>query len=270
MTHALREVGQAKGMAEEEVERVFSFLPTELQSSPAFKDKLTGFWRYEYGLPYAVGKREDRTYVFGTNVAHKVSVLLTGLRVLIRILPEREVRQFCRKLGDKGKHLDFLAELDPISRPRVNFQAAYETQSYSKGKRKIDWYLRFEEDSACLIDVKHRIKALLQHMDGMLPSLYEGEPMKETGAPSPEGIFDSAQIKFVPRRQGLLQGLWIVTNIYYDEAALSDAFRQLNPDLIQFAVLTHFEGDARILARDDAIAGWLKERFCLREMAPRG
>lgn len=267
---ALEEVARNSDLPVEEAKSVFDLLPPAVQQAPGFNDKLTGIWRYEFGLPYSVGKGKAKTQVIGTNIAHKVSVLFHGLRILRGLVSNSQLSLFCKRLADKNKHLDHLSELDPILRPRTSFKADYEPTGFAKGNRKVDWHISFSDNSSCLLAVKHRYRALISNMGEIGPRLSSGEKPFPAEPPLPEGIFQDSQEKFVPIVGNRWQGIWILTDTYYDDAALKTDFDSLDVTRIQFAVLTHFEGDARILARNNLLKNWIKEKFCLVEMRRRG
>jgi hypothetical protein len=75
--------------------------------------------------------------------------------------------------------------------------------------------------------------------------------------------------KFLPMRANRWQGVWVLTDVYHDEGVLVNEFSALNASLVQFAVLTHFEGEARILVRDASLRQWLIDKFRLVEMRKR-
>lgn len=263
---ALEKVATAQGLSGQEAERVFALLPDSLKNAPSFKDRMTGIWRYEYGIPYVVGKGNKEKIVIGTDQAPKVSVLLNGIRALSQHTPYEQLLSFCKKLENKHKHLDFLAELDPLMRPSVDFTADYEPDGYASGNRKIDWLIRFHDGSSCLIDVKNRIRGLIDFFDGINR---KGKNNFSDSPPLPDGVFNSSEIKFLPAKKGRFQGLWLLTSVYYDDELLKETFYNLDENLMQFTVLTHFEGEARILSRKPEIKSWLIEKFCLNEMKRR-
>lgn len=266
---AIKTVAETEGKTLEDAICIYQILPASIQNAPAFRDKLTGLLRYEYGLPYHIGRRPNRTVVVGTNVAHQVSILLNGLLVMRRLLTEQQVRHFCKNLGDKSRHLDYLSELDPILRPTTEFKADYEGKGFGRGKRKIDWHIAFDGRTSCLLDVKHRLKGLIDYMQQVSTEFHTEKAKKEFDAPLPDGLFANSEAKFRPVLDERWQGIWILTQVYYDDHALHQAFDSLDPQKIQFVVLTHFRGEARLLTKLDRIRPWLMEKFNLTEMKKR-
>jgi len=263
---ALKKVSAAQGLTEQEAQEIFVLLPETLKRAPAFKDRLTGIWRYEYGIPYTIGNGANQRFLLGTDQAPKVSVLFNGIRALCKHLSYEHLRQFLKRLENREKHLDLLSELDPIMRPVINFVAEYEPNGYASGNRKIDWLIKFEDDCNYLIDVKNRIKGILNFAEEIAQ---KGKSNVQSSAPPPIEVFKSCEIKFLPVKQGYLQGIWVLTNVYYDDILLQKFFNDLNDSLIQFAVFTHFEGKARILTKRAEIKSQLMTKFCLVEMEKR-
>lgn len=263
---ALEKVAAAQGLSGQEAERVFELLPESLRGAPAFRDRMTGIWRYEYGVPYVVGKGNKEKIVIGTDQAPKVSVLLDGIRALSQHTSYEQLLSFCKKLENRQKHLDFLAELDPIIRPSMDFTADYEPDGYASEDRKIDWLIRFHDGSSCLIDVKNRIRGLIDFLDEINKN---GKNNFSDSPPLPKGVFNSSGIKFLPAKKGRFQGLWVLTNVYYDDELLKEMFYNLDENLIEFTVLTHFKGESRVLSTKPEIKSWLIEKFCLKEMKRR-
>lgn len=263
---ALKRVALDKSLSVEEAEKVFNLLPNSIKDAPAFKDRLTGIWRYEYGVPYTIGSGTNQYFILGTDQAPKVSVLLDGIRALSQHTSYGQLLSFCKKLENREKHLDFLAELDPVMRPTMDFTADYEPNGYASGDRRIDWLIRFHDGSSCLIDVKNRIRGLIDFFDEINR---KGKNNLSDSPPLPDGVFNSSEIKFLPAKKGRFQGLWLLTNVYYDDELLKETFYNLDENLMQFTVLTHFEGETRILSRKPEIKSWLIEKFCLKEMKRR-
>src|SRR3990172_6326815 len=56
-----------------DVEELVSSIPVSLLSSPCFKDKLTGLWRYEFGHPYHL--KTTNELLWGTHMWVPVTTL---------------------------------------------------------------------------------------------------------------------------------------------------------------------------------------------------
>lgn len=253
---ALTEEAATAALTHAEATAVFDLLPSGPQGAATFKD-FRDVWRYEYGNPYTT----NSSTITGTNIAHKVSVLFRGLNILRAKLQPSQLREFCKRLDDKTKHLDYLSELGPIIliRPSEGFELEFERPACAG--RTIDWHIKFNDTTSCLIDVKHRIKAFLAYAEGIT----QGTQAQEEILRTPADIFKSVEEKFEPAQAGCYQGVWIVSDIFYDGAALTELFAGLDSSKIQFAVVTGFEGQAQIITHGDPTTEWLKEKFCLTE-----
>lgn len=267
--NALEIVAAYQGLPKEAARHVFDVLPVAIRNAPAFKDRLTGAWRYEFGVPYALGQGLASYALCGTDQAPEIAVLFNGIRTLQRLIPNDQVIAFCLRLKERTKHLDYLSEVDPVLRPTAHFRAAYESTNHCRRGKKIDWFLEFDSGISCLLDVKHRIKGLLAHVEELKPSLESGDQNIPVSAPLPDAVFKSSQEKFLPAIPDRWQGVWVITDIYYEDDALNREFAHLDPSLIQFAVFTHLGGDARIFAKEEGVKHWLIETFRLIEMKKR-
>ena len=49
--------GQARGLSKDQSDAVIAMLPPNLAACGCFLDRLTGIWRYEFGLPHRVGNQ---------------------------------------------------------------------------------------------------------------------------------------------------------------------------------------------------------------------
>ncbi|MBZ5543893.1 MAG: hypothetical protein LAO07_09470 [Acidobacteriia bacterium] len=266
---AVCEAAKAIGMTPEQATKVYGLLPPNIRKAPAFKDRLTGLWRYEFGRAYVVRNEEGHNFaIWGTDQAPRIALLLKGVDRLMHLLARPQLRVFLKRLDDERKHLHILAELDPILRPQLPFAAEYEAKGHARGKHKIDWAIRFKDGSCCLVEVKHRIRPLLSHAAELMLVHTRGADTSGIPAPAAEGLFLGLESKFRPMEVNRLQGTWIVSGIRINEEEFANAFERLDGSRVQFAVLTHFEGDARILAKTPAIYAWVKDKFRLEDMKP--
>jgi len=93
--------------------------------------------------------------MYGTDQAPKISVLLKGVISLVKHIKTECVVSICHRLQDKNKHLDYLSEIDPITRPVSDFFTSYEPAGYAKGNKRIDWLIKFTNGNSYLIDLKN-------------------------------------------------------------------------------------------------------------------
>ena len=48
--------GAKRGLSSEDTKAIISIVPTHLIEAGAFLDKMTGLWRYEFGVPYDIAE----------------------------------------------------------------------------------------------------------------------------------------------------------------------------------------------------------------------
>lgn len=82
----------AMGLTNNQVGAVLAIVPERLVGAGCFLDKMTGLWRYEFGVPYEIGK----DLVWGTHIWVPVDCLLSALLCAYSRLPE-EKRTGCHE-----------------------------------------------------------------------------------------------------------------------------------------------------------------------------
>jgi hypothetical protein len=94
------------------VEEIIKLLPQNLKETPAFKDALTGKWRYDFGDPYSIdnGKKE----LFGTDQCPQVEWLFRSVSEMQIVLTDSQLLEYLQRLGNTSKHLDTLVECSPL------------------------------------------------------------------------------------------------------------------------------------------------------------
>jgi hypothetical protein len=61
-------------IAREEAERILSAVPPPVLNSGCFLDRMTGLWRYEFGIPFDISS--DQSMIWGTHMWVPVAHLL--------------------------------------------------------------------------------------------------------------------------------------------------------------------------------------------------
>lgn len=64
--------GKSRGLSQVKIDALLSILPRPLRDAGAFQDRLSGLWRYEFGLPYHSGE----SLVWGTHMWEQVITCL--------------------------------------------------------------------------------------------------------------------------------------------------------------------------------------------------
>ena len=254
-----------RNIARQEVEQVIAIAPEAIRSSPCFLDRLTGLWRYEFGEPLELS---GDTEVFGTHMYHLVDRLYDVLACARQRLNSGQLVPYLARLADPKKHADLLVEFAPILRLAANVQTDYEVSGYGDGNSTVDWLIRPTEGPPILLDVKNRIKDLLES----LTRTAAGERAPDGTAPipahNPDLLFRSVEQKFRTHPPAeMVQAIWIRTDLKQEETELS-AFRRLDPSKVHVAILGDWSDDVHILANDLAAKEHVMRAFRISE-SPR-
>lgn len=246
-------MGIENGFANELV----TLLPQDLLDAGCFLDKITGLWRYEFGLPYEIGG----DLMWGTHMWVPVSSLVLALSCVKRRLGADKRADYVARLADPGRHQVTLVEMIPGTKIDPTVAADFEVAGLGVGSRSIDWNIGPYADRRVLLDVKRRTRDFIEQAEQTTDVMIEApEPQHDTRI-----LFRSVEQKFVPANpDGRLQGVWIVTDIQQDEEALADAFNALDPMKVHFAILGDWDPDAYILSRRPADEQLLRELFHLQ------
>jgi len=245
-------LGRARGLPREEVEGIIQLLPEPIKRSPCFLDRLTGLWRYDFGMPFV--ELPGDGVVLGTHMYHEVDRLYDVLFCARRRLGEEQLSSYLNRLADPNKHEDMLTEFAPILRLDPAVEVQYEVSGYGEGNRTVDWLIRTGAQPPLLLDVKNRRKDLLES----LVRIHAGERDPAESAPmpahDPSMLFASIEQKFNRRpHDEMIQGVWIHTSLKQEETELETVFGRLDAQRVHFAILGDWNDDVCVLARDSAI-----------------
>lgn len=236
----LREEGLACGKTDAECDVLLAMLPPELAACDCFLDRLTSFWRYEFGEPHRVGG----SLVWGVHMWPPVKVMFDVLDCARRRLPEQKRTAYLGLVADRAKHQEYLAEMLPMLRVSDAIPAEHEVAGLGAGNRTVDWVLGAAGTRRILFDLKRRFADFYSQMtDAVLTS---GTPPNH----DVQLLFRSVEPKFLAADPDeRLQGVWIVTDIKQDETELWAAFDALDPAKVHFAILADAQSDVYILTR---------------------
>ena len=236
-------------MSQESLDKTISILPAPLINASCFKDSLANdTWKYHYGEELNVN--HTLNVPIGAHNVQSVYDLLTMLSLSVKYLNDCQLNDFLqKKLGDKGKHANFLFEFAPLIYIDPNIKVEYET-SGDKGKT-IDWLINPEKSLSIRIEVKYRYKDFIEQLKNWNGNGNFPEPRHD-----PSILFKSCEKKFsrCPATT-ILQGIWIGTFLKQNSYKFKEAFDILDRDKIHFAVLSNFGRDALIVAREK----WIEE-----------
>lgn len=238
--------GIVRGLQVDEIASLISIVPTTLLSSSCFLDRLTGLWRYEFGLPCTIGM--DRG-LYGTRLWIPVKELFSVIQEAnIRLADQQRIKYFMR-LADPDKHGDYLAEFMPVLRLSHDTITDFEVPT-GVGNSNVDWRITNAKGRPVLIDVKRRIWDLLEAME----RLDAGERDAAERGPDPTHnaklLFRSIENKFDHKDPAIqLQGIWVATELQQEEAELNLAFNNLDHLKVHFAVLGDWDPGIKLLVR---------------------
>lgn len=241
---------------------VISLLPKPLANASAFLCALDHKWRYEYGEAYGIGHKRSIPAT-GTDQSPPVRVLYYGLRRLLQYLDQKEVSAYVSKLGNKQKHYEYLAELDPILRAKGITAIRYEPRPLGDKMPGPDWKIRFRDTDSCLIEVKCRHKQLFKLLNALVTGR---DPSPHTSRmPVPDGLFKDTETKFPNIRQSgcTTQGVWIVSPVLFIESELRTSLGRLDGNKIGFSVVGRSWREYEVYPTDETDETWLNLHFSL-------
>lgn len=237
------------GVSKDEVNRLFNMLPQPLQRAPAFCDRITNLWRYDFGFP--IDQLPGDSVAIGTHMFPPVERLLRVLFVANMRILEPKLSRYLQRLTDSAKHQDVLAEVSPMLEVNKNISSEFEVSGYGAGKRTIDWLLRPSKSLTVLLDVKCRTKDLIEGLEQIVSGNLGPDGKGPTPAHDVTILFKDTEAKFSQNSpKEILQGVWVVTQLQQERSELQAAFKLLDPLKLHFAVITNWQKDAYILVRD--------------------
>jgi hypothetical protein len=232
---------------------IVAIAPAALISSECFLDKMTGLWRYEFGLPYDT----NRHFVWGSHMWVPVKDLLTALCCAHARLPEGKRNAYLTRLGDPEAHQTVLVEMIPADKVAPTTHMDFEMAGFGAGNRTIDWVIQAEPNRLVLMDVKRRSTDFIKQMEGLGASGEIEPPNHEVSL-----LFRSVEQKFLGADPDThLQGVWIVTDIKQEENELALGFGALDGGKVHFAAFGDWERDIHVLVRREYDRKFLFDLF---------
>ena len=245
------------GLSVEQANTLFSLVPAPLANAGAFLDKMTGLWRYEFGLPYDVAEK----LVWGTHMWVPVDNFFAAVSSAQARLPANKRTAFLERLADPDRHQATLVEMIPARAVSATVPMEFEVAGLGTGNRTVDWVIGPHGGRSVLLDVKRRTTDFIAQMEDMNHA--ETPPQHD-----PALLFRSVEEKFaVADPASRLQGVWICTDIRQDDDRLRTAFTALDENRVHFAILGDWKRDAHVLVRREQDRQYLMELFQLQPSA---
>jgi hypothetical protein len=257
LSDALRAEGAGARLERQAIDELLGELPPVLLGASCFLDRITGLWRYEFGLPYTVRDQ----LLWGTHMWLPVKNLFDVLLSARERLSEEERARYLSRLATPEKHEATLVEFVPILRLHSDLAVEADFRT-GVGNRDVDWRIHNPNGPPVLIDVKKRSRDLLE----MVERLAQGERDPDGTGPAPTHdasiLFRSIEQKLqtnAPECQ--LQGAWIVTDVKQENEEIVNAFEALDPQKVHFAVLGGWKPGVAVLCHREEDAAILMELF---------
>lgn len=232
---------------------LIELLPQSIVTGNAFLDQFTGLWRYEFGDPYTIADSQ----CWGTHMWPQVKHLFAALYCAHTRLSDEKIAPYLRRLADRAKHMDVLAEMIPAHKVGTSVPLEFEASGYGKGMATIDWIIGPPEGRRVLLEVKRRCYDFIEQGNKIIADSHDQIPTHD-----PSKLFSSIEKKFEPANSSTqLQGAWICTEIKQNEKEFRRAFEALCPDRVHFAILGDWGTDAYVITRVPEDSEYLKSLF---------
>lgn len=192
------------GQTPEHADALLALVLAPLIGTGAFWDKMTGLWRYEYGVPFEI----NGSQVWGAHMWVPVAYLGEALKTVNRFLSDGTRAEYLARLNHPERHAITLAEMIPGSKLAAATQAEFEVPGLGIGNSTVDWLIA-GNGRHILLDVKSRSRDFIEQMAREGDAREMPEPEHD-----PALLFRNLEGKFVhadPDTQ--LQGAWIATHI---------------------------------------------------------
>jgi hypothetical protein len=232
-------------ISREETDQILSAVPALLLESGCFLDRMTGFWRYEFGIPFTVNDKQS--LIWGTHMWVPVAHLCAALLASHRRTNGSKRQEYLARLADPARHQDVLCEMAPIIRVDPSIPADFEVAGLSPGNQTLDWVLGPVSGRKVIFDVKRRVADFIGHANHFAGSndLASLPPDHD-----PALLFRSVENKLSPNDPASsLQGVWIATEIKQESSKLATAFDALDQTKVHFAILADWQPDIHVLTR---------------------
>jgi hypothetical protein len=240
-------------LTSEQANSMFSIIPEPLANADAFLDKMTGLWRYEFGLPYDIAQ----SLVWGTHMWAPVENLFAAISSAHARLPTDRRAAYLQRLADPDTHQATLVEMIPAYKVSAAVPVEFEVAGLGDGNRTVDWVIGPHMNRTVLLDVKRRTTDFISQMVQMSVNGAEAPPNHD-----PALLFRSVEQKFISIEPDVqLQGVWIHTNIKQDEDRLLDAYADMDESKVHFAILGDWKPDAYVLVRREQDRRYLIDLF---------
>lgn len=259
LADAMLRIQESSSFPRGEVEELIARLPYSLADAPAFLCSIDGQWRYEFGEPYTI----ETSAVLGTDQNPEVRILLCGLLKVARLASCSDFKEYISRLTNKAKHFDYLAELDPVLRAKELKHLEYETRPLGDDSPGPDWAMSFADGTSGLVEVKSRIKELLDLFaclrSGKNPSPHANR------MPVLPGLLTDVSRKFpdLAKTTNSFQGVWVYSPVWFIREELEQVFKGCDPSKVGFLVVGRAWREYEAITATDPTRHSLVQHFSL-------
>jgi hypothetical protein len=209
------------GVTGGEAAEIVNALPEAIQRAPCFRLRLTGAQCYEYALPFDLPNGQ---VLFGAPQVPPVKKLIAAVHALLRYTRETTRTAILRRLENRQKHDEVLAELAPLALAWNLRSADHEVPGCES--HTIDWHLRWEDGTQLLLEVKSRIYDVIE----TLPKAHPARPTTLVPPTAPQRLFKDVERKFPSRSPSeCLQGAWVEVPVKQNKRAIDEHFARMDP-----------------------------------------
>jgi hypothetical protein len=235
---------QMQGVQLQEAHRLFDSVPIDIASAICFQDAFTDIWRYDYGSPTI--SLSGGQHIIGTPHFPEVRVLVSVMRFAHTILPKVRLDNYLARLANRKKHPDVLAEFQPLMH-RSNL-TGIENEVPGKGDKRIDWMIPDEGQPPLLIEVKSRIRDLIESLESLEFAQSLGVNVIPAPHHDPGIMFRSTMEKFkVSRANEALQCVWIAAHLKQERNETQQTFQRLATGRLHVVVFGGWTREASLI-----------------------
>lgn len=259
LPHRLLEVAVRRQIGPKRTHVLLSSLPTTLQQTRCFLDRLTNEWRYDFGVP--LDRIDGHEIALGPTTFHSVERLLDVLLCAFSRLTPSSLTAYLRRLADESRHSDVLAEMLAIRHVVKTAAVDFEVESET-GNGTIDWRIT-AGSRIILMDVKNR----LGDAAALLSTLVNAnDPAAMQPRHATASLFAGVLHKFTAHLPDkCLHGVWVFTKVKQEQDEVGLAFAALDTERLHFAVLSNLSGDQVLLRRPTVDPSWLIQALGINE-----
>lgn len=236
-----------QGISGADANNLLQSVPDEIAKSFCFLDTLTDLWRYDFGCPPI--RLNGGTQVIGTPHLPELRLLVSVMKLARQVLTIRRFAEYLGRLNQKNKHIDVLAEFQPLlHRDSLD---GIQNEVGGADKKTIDWLVPDNGLPALLVEVKSRIRDLIESLESV--EFARGLGVESIPAPrhDPAIMLRSAVDKFplVTSATNALHCIWIAAHLKQEVNETRKAYDRLAAQKIHVVVFGGWTREASLIGK---------------------